>query len=201
MLTTDWDDEASERRYVRWRDVLPLAEHLFREREPDPMWAQRSWELLEQQGLTRYHNQSSRARVLIRLVALAAFYASWCAVLYVESGLHVDSALGDLELPLRVQRRLCAVPDDVEAVEAVDLCRGIMRDAIFEEEYDNTLAGLLSGYGDSGGLYASLVLASDPDWAGRWPLPVEQYNAAANYYNYDLAAALAWLTQGAPVRE
>jgi hypothetical protein len=72
---------------VRWEDISRDAKPLFDVwtdgRELD--WAKKSWEALCKHRLTSYTNEIERARVMIRLLALAAIYRDFCEIAFDEA--------------------------------------------------------------------------------------------------------------------
>lgn len=203
MTVSEWLGAQEERRFVRWDDASDC-HVLFTVwvNRADRLWARRSWELLEAQGMTEYADDVERWRVLVRLVALSVFYQLWCSVVWGEPKPSVAMLLGDLEIPTDDLVALCGDPTcDEEECDVRSLCTEVLRGDLFPVEYQSVLAGIRQGYDGDEGLYASLVLSNDRDWSGRWPLPDARYNAAANAWNVDLATGFSWLTNGAELFE
>jgi hypothetical protein len=86
---------------LRWSTIAEDAKELFDVwvNQPELAWAKKAWEHIETAGLTVHINDVERTLVLIRLVALAAFYHSWCYAAWQEGAVQLEYWRDALEIP------------------------------------------------------------------------------------------------------
>jgi len=148
-----------ERRTVWWEDISEDAAPLFRvwTDGQELHWAKKSWEALGKRGLTSYADQVERARVMVRLMTLAAIYRDFCELAFDEVHDPVyEQWAGDLGLgTFRVAQCVGAqferdgVEEDNELLE-----RALHR--LMEEARAEICGKLRAEYGDNSMLLVSL---------------------------------------------
>jgi len=123
-----------ERCTVWWEDISEDAASLFRvwTEGRELHWAKKSWEALGKRGLTSYADEVERARVVVRLMTLAAIYRDFCELVGgLGSGVTCPAArLAHIEPLSNALEQFSALFVHLEAAP-LDLCSTPLRDSSY----------------------------------------------------------------------
>lgn len=128
-------------------------------------WAEESWALLGQAGLTQYENDVGRCQAAIYLLTLATLYRDFCFLAWDEyAPLELDWGADLLDIsPLRVGQLVGTgddAVDDGDDAQALEAALGrLVSDARLP-----VLATLFQRYGGVTGLFIALWRSAEPDY-------------------------------------
>ncbi len=187
--------------YLRWSNIADEAEKLFHvwSSDAEQDWARKAWEHIETAGLTRYTNDVERTRVLIRMVALAAFYHSWWRAVDAEGSVELIKWSGELQISSFRVAQLAGVEFSPELDQSdEELYEEAVR-TLVEKEHRDILRALLTGFGDEIELFISLWLSNDPNWSGRTVIPGELHYEIVNDVDTAKMSGFDWVREGCQI--
>jgi hypothetical protein len=183
-------------------DELPSGTHwLFNvwSEGADLRWAQTAWSILDEAGLTRFDDETGRHTVLGRLLALAAYYHSFCQAAWEEGAAVPDQWASDLELDgFRVARLLGWDLTDEDELDSSELLGECARELI-EQEYPAVEQALAAAFENESLLFVFLWLSRDPELSGRRSHDWETLDVVLNGDVFAKMPGFEWLTGGAPI--
>lgn len=187
---------------LRWDDLEPDATSLFHvwTEGSDLRWAESAWGILGEAGLTAYQTELERIQVLVRLIALAAYYHSFCYAAWEEGDVQPAEWASDLDLsPVRVGQLLGSgieLREGLSEHEAV----GEAVTELVSREYQGITSALRRAFETEGYFFAFLWLSRDPDLSGRRSLNDDTLDEILNSDVWEKGPAWDWLVTGCPVR-
>lgn len=199
---------------VRWRDVEPLAQDIFRVWSDggDLEWARTAWCILGEAGLTPVVDDEDMAEVLgvrFRLLILGVFFHTFAKTAWNEG--YVDPEMwiqerGFSSRPDDLRYLNEPLYDDLAASAAADEDRFpwstfieiIVADG-FYQEYDLVVKTLREAYGGDNDLFVSLWVTPTKLGPGWRQFPEELRDEVLNQLEYGdgKLPAWNWLTSGA----
>lgn len=196
------DDALGEDDYLRWSAIARGAYHLFNVWVdcPELAWAQKAWEYLEAADQTRYGNDRERTRLLIRLLALAAFYHSWCRAAWQEGEIDLSFWAGELGVSQASIARLSGDRAHQDHEGDAETPYDAVLTVLVEEEYDALVEILTKAFGGASGLFIALWLSREPEWSGRTELPDElKWGIVNEDLTADKGSGFSWIDNGCPM--
>jgi len=148
-----------ERCTVWWEDISEDAASLFRvwTEGRELHWAKKSWEALGKRGLTSYADEVERARVVVRLMTLAAIYRDFCELAFDEVHDPVyEQWAGDLGLGTFRVAQCAGAQFERDRVEEDNELLESALNKLMEETRDEIYQKLRTEYGDDSMLLVSL---------------------------------------------
>ncbi|RZT87156.1 hypothetical protein EV383_4064 [Pseudonocardia sediminis] len=171
-------------------------------------WAAWAWRVLGGSRLTAAGTEIERGVVVLRLLALNAFYREFCALAFDEGesgewAVDPDRAVGDYPRlhPVLVgvlAERRSVVLDEELGLDFDHAVTAAAVDGLVRTEYRTVVGALRADSGGPAGLFASLVATRESDV--RYPLDdATAAEVLGGELTFGMNAAWQWLGKGAPL--
>ena len=191
----------TKRKWIKWADLEPAATEVFNVwvDGPERRWARRAWGFLFRARLTVYKNELERTRVLIRFLALAALYHSWCQAAFEEGEVSLAWWADEVHLsPFRVGQLVGGTFSQTDELDDDELMEASLLDLV-REEYDKIVSVVTDGFGGNNQMFVSLWLSCNVRWSGKRKLPDEVIDETLNTLDENKLTGYEWVTTGCQI--
>ena len=190
-----------------WRDLDDVTEALSNmwENSPALRWAKEAWEHLIRQGLAAYDNESKKAFVKIRFLALAGFYRDFCYIAWGKTCYPSYAVWADMmQIPTGLVVKLAgsALEHDTEEEQETLFVAALGK--LIQAARPEVIQGLMIAHDNASGLLVSLWNSRSLHHWTECPFGDERCSECEQspdqILNWDIeekGPAYTWLDQGA----